>query len=169
MIPLRSASFSQNKNILGLANSFSGGIFLAVALGQMIPHSLSILTSIDKPNSIALYGTLAGFLIMFSVEKVLFSTDIKSSEHDSDQNSSNGGDNLNLDTLQSDKSNAFSEYSKFNSPTSTYSSSISTSPYASSYNAISSSIHSTDGNSNGNSVSKKSSAILLLLAMSIHR
>jgi hypothetical protein len=39
LVPMKVKRFSQNKELISLANAFSGGVFLSLAFGHMIPHS----------------------------------------------------------------------------------------------------------------------------------
>lgn len=71
-IPLRNKSFSQNTKLLGLANSFAGGIFLMLAFGHLLPHSTSVLESINVDRSLAFHFTLFGYLLVFFIEKIAF-------------------------------------------------------------------------------------------------
>lgn len=41
-LPMRNKNLSQNSNILSLANCFAGGIFMMLAFGHMIPHSIEV-------------------------------------------------------------------------------------------------------------------------------
>lgn len=44
-LPMRNKNLSQNSNILSLANCFAGGIFMMLAFGHMIPHSIEVFFS----------------------------------------------------------------------------------------------------------------------------
>jgi hypothetical protein len=39
LVPLKIKRFSENQNLISMANAFSGGVFLSLAFGHMIPHS----------------------------------------------------------------------------------------------------------------------------------
>ena len=71
-IPLRNKNFSKNTKLLGLANSFAGGIFLMLAFGHMLPHSVAVLTSIGKDVNLSFQCTLLGYLLVFFIEKIAF-------------------------------------------------------------------------------------------------
>jgi zinc transporter 1/2/3 len=71
-LPLYNEKISGNTYILSLANSFAAGIFLMLAFGHMLPHSLTILESIGKDKNLAFYMTLIGYLIVFFIENVAF-------------------------------------------------------------------------------------------------
>lgn len=40
IIPLFCSAFSENPKVLGIANAFSGGIFLAIALMHILPEQV---------------------------------------------------------------------------------------------------------------------------------
>ncbi len=64
----------QESKTLGLANAFSGGVFLSLAFGHMIPHAHKDLAKSGYPLSASLYLALGGYLLIFWVEKVMFDT-----------------------------------------------------------------------------------------------
>ncbi len=64
----------QESKTLGLANTFSGGVFLSLAFGHMIPHAHHDFEKSGYPLSASLYSALGGYLLIFFVEKILFST-----------------------------------------------------------------------------------------------
>jgi hypothetical protein len=71
LIPLRSKQISENKLALSLANAFSGGVFLSLAFGHLIPecvHGFEGLTNEVTPYLLV----LSGYLLIFFVEKVAF-------------------------------------------------------------------------------------------------
>lgn len=39
LVPMKIKRFRENKDLISLANAFSGGVFLSLAFGHMIPHS----------------------------------------------------------------------------------------------------------------------------------
>ena len=71
---MRNKQFSQNQYALGVANSFAGGIFLMLAFGHLLPHSVSILESIHVDRSYAFSAALVGYLVIFFVEKIMFNS-----------------------------------------------------------------------------------------------
>ena len=71
-IPLRSKNLTNNSKLLGLANAFAGGIFLMLAFGHMLPHSVTVFESIGKDRNIAFKFTLVGYLLVFFIEKIAF-------------------------------------------------------------------------------------------------
>merc|ERR1712238_472995 len=85
LIPLRSKKISENKLALSLANAFSGGVFLSLAFGHLIPecvhgfstalasNSGSLSAAATNLNEAAPYMlVLSGYLLIFFVEKVAF-------------------------------------------------------------------------------------------------
>ena len=73
-IPLRNKNLTNNSKLLGLANAFAGGIFLMLAFGHMLPHSVEVLESIGKDRNIAFKFTLVGYLLVFFIEKIAFNS-----------------------------------------------------------------------------------------------
>ena len=73
-IPLRNKNLTKNSKLLGLANAFAGGIFLMLAFGHMLPHSVGVLESIGKDKNIAFKFTLVGYLLVFFIEKIAFNS-----------------------------------------------------------------------------------------------
>jgi zinc transporter 1/2/3 len=73
LIPLRSkhVNLADNPLALSLANAFSGGVFLALAFGHLIPECLHGFPS-DWNETAPFYLVLAGYLLIFFVEKVAF-------------------------------------------------------------------------------------------------
>jgi len=74
LVPLRSKSFGENKLALSLANAFSGGVFLSLAFGHLIPECVEGFTSsLGHYNEATPYMlVLSGYLLIFFVEKVAF-------------------------------------------------------------------------------------------------
>lgn len=74
LVPLRSKSFGENKLALSLANAFSGGVFLSLAFGHLIPECVEgFASSLGHYNEAAPYMlVLSGYLLIFFVEKVAF-------------------------------------------------------------------------------------------------
>ena len=72
IMPLRSKNFTQNIELLSLANCFAGGIFLMLSFGHLIPEAISLMNSVGKSPADALRFALLGFLIMFFIEKIAF-------------------------------------------------------------------------------------------------
>ena len=87
LVPLRSKKMSENKLALSLANAFSGGVFLSLAFGHLIPECLHGFHNYNEVTPFML--VLGGYLLIFFVEKVAFDThDIL---HEMETSSSSGG------------------------------------------------------------------------------
>lgn len=71
LIPLKSKRISENKLGLSLANAFSGGVFLSLAFGHLIPECLHGFDSTYNEAAPFLF-VLGGYLLIFFVEKVAF-------------------------------------------------------------------------------------------------
>ena len=74
LVPLRSKTISDNKLALSLANAFSGGVFLSLAFGHLIPECIHGFHGVGGEVNEALpyMIVLAGYLLIFFVEKVAF-------------------------------------------------------------------------------------------------
>lgn len=70
LIPLRAKKITENKLALGLANAFSGGVFLTLAFGHLIPECVHGFEGMNEALPFML--VLAGYLLIFFVEKVAF-------------------------------------------------------------------------------------------------
>mmetsp|Transcript_20616 Transcript_20616/g.42264 ORF Transcript_20616/g.42264 Transcript_20616/m.42264 type:complete len:351 (-) Transcript_20616:165-1217(-) len=79
LVPLNMKSFTDNARALSLANSFSGGVFLALAFGHLLPHSIHELAQVanfeGSPETTACAVAALGYLLVFVVEKIVFNTD----------------------------------------------------------------------------------------------
>jgi hypothetical protein len=73
LIPLKSKKISENKVALSLANSFSGGVFLSLAFGHLLPECAHGFNGMNEATPFML--ALAGYMLIFFVEKVAFDTD----------------------------------------------------------------------------------------------
>ena len=82
LVPLKSKKISENKLGLSIANAFSGGVFLSLAFGHLIPEcvegfhgvksSSSGAGSILSNEALPYMIVLSGYLLIFFVEKVAF-------------------------------------------------------------------------------------------------
>jgi len=70
LIPLKSKKISENKLGLSLANAFSGGVFLSLAFGHLIPECVHGFEAYNEATPFLL--VLAGYLLIFFIEKVAF-------------------------------------------------------------------------------------------------
>ena len=73
LIPLKSKKMSENKVALSLANSFSGGVFLSLAFGHLLPECTHAFEGMNEATPYML--ALGGYMLIFFVEKVAFDTD----------------------------------------------------------------------------------------------
>ena len=93
LVPLQSKSFGENKLALSLANAFSGGVFLSLAFGHLIPECVEGFASslVGHYNEATPYMlVLSGYLLIFFVEKVAFDADAIKEELEHAQEDSNG-------------------------------------------------------------------------------
>lgn len=80
-IPLQSKKISDNKLGMSLANAFSGGVFLCLAFGHLIPECVHGFK--DSNEATPYMIVLGGYLLIFFVEKVAF--DAHTILHDMEQ------------------------------------------------------------------------------------
>jgi solute carrier family 39 (zinc transporter), member 1/2/3 len=69
-VPLKSHHISSNQFLLSMANAFSGGVFLSLAFGHLIPECVHGFHGYDEVVPYLL--VLTGYLLIFFVEKVAF-------------------------------------------------------------------------------------------------
>uniref|UniRef100_A0A7S1BND9 Zinc/iron permease n=1 Tax=Corethron hystrix TaxID=216773 RepID=A0A7S1BND9_9STRA len=73
LLPLRSPSFGSNALALSVANAFSGGVFLSLAFGHLIPEcAVAFREGGVKDEALPHLAVLGGYLFIFFVEKVAF-------------------------------------------------------------------------------------------------
>jgi len=70
LLPLQNPKLTENKLVLSLANAFSGGIFLCLAFGHMIPECIHAFE--DSSAVLPCMMVLSGYLLIFFIEKVAF-------------------------------------------------------------------------------------------------
>ena len=72
----------KKKIVLGLGNTFSGGLFFGLGLVHLLPESSSILTELLKNIRlpIAFLVSSGGFFLMWMIEKVIFNKEEKNTE-----------------------------------------------------------------------------------------
>lgn len=91
LIPLRYKNISENNFTLSLANAFSGGVFLSLAFGHLIPECIDgfgELELVHNNKALPYMVVLGGYLLMFFVEKVAFDThDFINNFHEEHNNS----------------------------------------------------------------------------------
>jgi hypothetical protein len=92
LIPLKSKKISENKLGLSLANAFSGGVFLSLAFGHLIPECVHGFEGYNEVTPYLL--VLSGYLLIFFVEKVAFDAHdiLHEMEHAGDHKASKNGE-----------------------------------------------------------------------------
>jgi zinc transporter 1/2/3 len=94
LVPLRSKKISENKLALSLANAFSGGVFLSLAFGHLIPECVhGFDASSNLPARTPYLLVLAGYMLIFFVEKVAFDHTnlLQEMEHENKGTGTGGG------------------------------------------------------------------------------
>eukprot|EP00903_Cladosiphon_okamuranus_P006948 g6762.t1 len=74
LVPMKIRSFVESKRAISMANAFSGGVFLSLAFGHMIPHAVHGFGGSGLPENLPYFLTLSGYMLIFFVEKVAFDT-----------------------------------------------------------------------------------------------
>lgn len=109
-LPLRYPVLTENASILGLANCFTGGLFLMLGFGHLIPEAAHIFTKMSSSSSILPSGnwigesalkktagyTISGFLLMLFIDKIFFDTHGNEGE---EKNTQLTGNNVKLSAL----------------------------------------------------------------------
>ncbi|CAM9102603.1 unnamed protein product [Laminaria digitata] len=72
LVPMKIRSFVESKRAISMANAFSGGVFLSLAFGHMIPHATHGFEGSGLPENLPYFLTLSGYMLIFFVEKVAF-------------------------------------------------------------------------------------------------
>lgn len=98
LIPLKYKRISQNKMALSLANAFSGGVFLALAFGHLIPECLHGFANGKYNEATPFLFVLTGYLLIFFVEKVAF--DAHEILHEMEHSSANQHHHHNPDSMK---------------------------------------------------------------------
>jgi zinc transporter 1/2/3 len=143
LVPLRSKKMTENKLALSLANAFSGGVFLSLAFGHLIPECVHGFGEISTnlPATTPFLLVLAGYLLIFFVEKVAFDA------HDM------------LPEMEQEHEN------KDSTSTST---STTTSTTTSTSTSVSTTDAAANGHATGHVVNRGRSAVILLGALAVH-
>ncbi|KAJ8614592.1 hypothetical protein CTAYLR_004975 [Chrysophaeum taylorii] len=69
-VPLRFRNFASSAKALSVASTFSGGVFLALAFGHMMPEAAQAFAATAvEPMRLACIWTLAGYLLIWAVER----------------------------------------------------------------------------------------------------
>lgn len=79
MIPTWSSNCRESPKILGIANSFAGGVFLAIALMHIMPEMIETWSEELNPGAEKLFPlpellVFVGYTIILVIDKVLFDT-----------------------------------------------------------------------------------------------
>jgi zinc transporter 1/2/3 len=74
LVPMKIKKFRENQELISLANAFSGGVFLSLAFGHMIPHSLEGFEAAGYAHNVPFLVVLTGYLMIFFIEKIAFDT-----------------------------------------------------------------------------------------------
>ena len=72
MIPLMNKEFSTNEFLLGVTNSFSGGVFFMLAFGHLLPEALEGYAKLSISAETTFLVVLGGYFLMFVLDKILF-------------------------------------------------------------------------------------------------
>ncbi len=80
-VPLKHKSLRENDLGLSLANAFSGGVFLSLAFGHLIPECVAGFPS-GYSETFPYMIVLGGYLLIFFIEKVAFDVHIHDVLHD---------------------------------------------------------------------------------------
>ena len=105
-----SSYFTTNYKLIGIANSFSGGIFLCVALLHLLPESAEIFEEYfddqatnnqdgtPRPKHFPFSFLLAfvGYTIILIIEKVIFDSHTHLDADDDDDEGENNDDNMTI-------------------------------------------------------------------------
>jgi len=81
LVPMKIKRFRENQEMISMANAFSGGVFLSLAFGHMIPHAVEGFETASFAHNIPFFVTLAGYLLIFFVEKIAFDTHALTDNH----------------------------------------------------------------------------------------
>lgn len=82
-IPIISTKFKESPTILGIANAFSGGVFVAIALIHILPEQSESYAEQDKGDfPMPFFLVLCGYTLILIIDKVLFDTHVILGDHD---------------------------------------------------------------------------------------
>lgn len=89
MFPTWSPSCRENPKIMGIANSFSGGVFLAIAFMHITPEMIETWDGLDRnvgkdPFPLPEALIFVGYTLILIIDKVLFDTHALFDNHDHD-------------------------------------------------------------------------------------
>jgi len=72
LIPFTSKKFQKNEFLLGVANSFSAGIFLMLSFSHLLPEAAEGFELAGHGMNKAFMWALGGYMAMFILEKIIF-------------------------------------------------------------------------------------------------
>ena len=78
LIPVYSKAFSESPTVLGIANAFSGGIFLAMSVMHIMPDQVENYAELKGESTFPLPFLLIviGYTFMLIIDKVLYNTHV---------------------------------------------------------------------------------------------
>ena len=78
LVPVYSKSFQESPKILGVANAFSGGVFLAIALMHIMPEQEESYSDLypDSKFPMPFFLMVCGYTLILIIDKVLFDTHV---------------------------------------------------------------------------------------------
>ena len=87
LIPVKSQVFRESPKVLGIANAFSGGVFLAIALMHILPEQLEGYKSLDinhelKEFPLPFLLLVCGYTLILVIDRVLFDAHSDDDEDD---------------------------------------------------------------------------------------
>ena len=73
LIPIKFSFFKTNMKLIGIANSFSAGIFISVGLVHLLPESTEKLNNFTKSSfPFSFFISILGYSLILFIEKILF-------------------------------------------------------------------------------------------------
>lgn len=74
--PTYNRNCRENPKILGIANAFAGGVFMAIAFVHILPEAVADYTELKGPDAFPLPNVLlfVGYSIILLIDKVMFDT-----------------------------------------------------------------------------------------------
>jgi zinc transporter 1/2/3 len=75
ILPVKSKTFKESPKILGIANAFSGGVFLAIGLTHIMPEEVNAWNELHEGEKTFPWPYLIlvlGYTLMLTIDKVVF-------------------------------------------------------------------------------------------------
>jgi len=72
LIPMKLPQFTENKVAVSIANAFSGGVFLSLSFGHLLPEAVEAFEDYDSLKTVPYFLALTGYMLIFFVEKIAF-------------------------------------------------------------------------------------------------